>query len=273
MFLSLFVCIAVLIIFPSCNSNNKESAVINLAPVVQTVGPKPSIGRREGVPEEIRKTFGRLKSKINLKIQKITYGEKWEDSRAWITNGNDTRSYATGDLLPHGSLLVGIKPKSVIIFAADTIFVSLDTRGKQKLLLDYSAGKALKARRSKPSPGIQRTKQSAKQARKYKAAAKRAVQALASDDAQLAQKATDALFAAGMPVVEHLIPHVASKQRVQTKTVEIDGRQISSRTVGNRVIRLLEAITGQTFGNPENTELNQKVVDQWLNWWADDTEL
>lgn len=199
---------------------------------------------------------------VRLKRTQMAGG--WEDRRALIEDlvAKDTRSYAIGDLLPHGSLLVGISTKSADILVADREIVRLADDGTLSSFEDFSVAKA-------PARGPRRVRDTPD----YLEAVDEAVEGLRSDDPERVQAAIDALVEAGDPAADRLMAYVDSVDPVDSLEYTIPSggeRVVVPRVHGDLVIVILERITGQTYGDPTSVPAAERraLVERWIRWWG-----
>ncbi len=190
-----------------------------------------------------------------LRIHRLR-GGAWEDRRAELEDvaTGDIRAYAIGDLLPHGSLLVGISSASVQLLVADRELVALDTLGKVSSLERFEARAGASLRPAAVDPG-------------YAAAVEEALYALGGADDVLAQAAVDALIAAGDPVIDHVIRQVDSAVPLPPRSLQYGNRSATVSTRGQAILLVLEAITGQNFGDPLGPDA-ERTCRAWLRWWG-----
>jgi hypothetical protein len=198
-----------------------------------------------------------------VRLKRTIMDGSWEERRALIedlTDG-DVRSYAIGDLLPHGSLLVGISTTTADILVADREIVRLADDGSLSSFEDFAESKLVR--------GPQRVAA----APAFHEAADAAVEALRSEDPELVQQAIDALVDAGEPVADLLMSHVGSILPVPSLDYEVptgSGHFVRPNVQGDLVISILERITGQTFGDPTAVEAGERraLVKRWERWWG-----
>lgn len=198
-----------------------------------------------------------------VRLKRTVMEGPWEERRALIedlTDG-DVRSYAIGDLLPHGSLLVGISTTAADILVADREIVRLADDGSLASFEDFRDATLVRGpQRVAPAPV-------------FDEAAEAAVEALLSEDPGLVQQAIDALADAGDPVADLLMAHVGSIIPIPSLEYEVpsgSGRVVRPNVQGDLVIAILEDITGQTFGDSTVLEAGarRELVDRWRRWWG-----
>lgn len=201
-----------------------------------------------------------------LRLVEARRGPRWEDHRALIEDltTRDARLYAIGDLLPHGSLLVAVSTGAVDVLVADMELVRLDEQGRLHSVHDFRT--ALEARPLARAPGLGAA---------YVEGAEAALQATLSEDPAVVQAAIDALVEAGEPALELIIDAAASEAPVAAYPYAYPsgGRARGPPEVqGDVVIGVLEAVTGQTFGEvlrPGITAAERRdIADKWRSWWG-----
>lgn len=220
-----------------------------------------------GVPVDVLKTatVSAAPWAPGLRLVKTTLGTEWEAARAELEDktSGDVRAYAIGDLLPHGSLLVGITEKSADIMVADTHLVRLWVDGKLERLHDLTQpiAKPLKVARDLDPD--------------YEDQIRVALVDLRSDDPSVVQAAIDALIDAGDPALELLVPQVDSLAPVRAAEYSFPAGgalQARPRTAGVMVMLILEKITGQTFGDLTKETLTdteaRQIASAWKRWWG-----
>lgn len=215
------------------------------------------------VPDGILETAGARVAAFapGLRLREVRLEHDWQGSRAMIedlTNG-DVRSYAIGDLLPHGSLLVGISTRTADVMVADSELVRLRIDGKVKPLQDLRA--AYEARPLERAPDL---------AQDYREAVEEAIYVLRTGESEVVQAYVDELVACGDPAVEILIDYVDDPVPVAPGPYEVPtggGTVIEPRLTGDLVIAILERTTGQTFGDPTRHD-RREVADAWRRWWG-----
>lgn len=198
-------------------------------------------------------------------VRTATSAEEWEARRAHVedrTTG-DVREYAIGDLLPHGSLLVGIADGAVEIMVADTHLVVLFTDGRVEPVQDLS--EAFEPEALKPAHEVDPD---------YEDQVRVALIDLRSGDPSIVQAAIDRLIAAGDPAVEMMIEQVDSIVPVRAAEYAFpsaSGVEMRPHVVGEIVMMVLERITGQTFGDLTKEDLPDEqrlaIARAWLRWW------
>ena len=201
-----------------------------------------------------------------LRLVESQLGATWEAHRALIadTTTQDVRAYAIGDLLPHGSLLVGISTGAVEVLVGDIELVRIDEQGRLRSIQDFRT--AYEARPLARAPAL---------ADAYVAGAEAALADLLVEEPERVQAAIDALVEAGEPAVELIIDYAASTAPVARAPYAFPsgaGRQQVPEVQGDLVIGVLEAVTGQTFGDVFRPGLSaqerQDIADKWLSWWG-----
>jgi hypothetical protein len=200
-----------------------------------------------------------------IALESVVVGTKWEESRAEIrdlTTG-DLRAYAIGDLLPHGSLLVGVSTAGADVLVADIEMVRLSIGGAPQLVQDFRAS----------YEAIQRTSDQDASERAYRAAIEDSVRTLGSAGAEMVQAHLDELIECGDPAVEVLIRHVADPASIAPGPYQLpagSGVTTEPKVVGDAIIGVLESITGQTFGDPTNASVEEReqIARAWERWWG-----
>ena len=197
-----------------------------------------------------------------LALEKVELAGSWEESRAVIRDltTHDVRAYAIGDLLPHGSLLVGLSADSADIMVADVELVRLSVGGKPRLVYDLRVEREALQR----APDHDRA---------YRAAIEDSIRVLGSASAETVQAHLDELLECGDPAVEILIHHVDDRSPIAPGPYQLPaGSDFISEpnVVGDAVIAVLESITGQTFGDPTGAsdEERAEIARAWQRWWG-----
>ncbi len=189
----------------------------------------------------------------------------WVEHRAVVedTKTRDQRSYAIGDLLPHGSLLVGISTGSAQVLVADVELVEITTKGKLRSLSDFRT--AYEARPLKRVPKL---------APAYVQGAQQTLLATLGEDPVQVQRAIDELIAAGEPAIDLIIEAVDSETPVLAYDYVFSPAQGVHRpkVQGDIVVGVLEAVTGQSFGDifgPDVSAVRRREVGRaWKRWWG-----
>lgn len=214
---------------------------------------------RPSVPREMRETASVQSTALGLRLintEPSAFG--WREHRALVEDEStgDVRAYAVGDLLPRGALLVGIESGAIRIFAADAVLLRLD-RQRSEVVADLRVRR--RAGRRGPRVG-------AAPSLPLKRAIQAAVGDLASADPERLAQAVEALVASGQGMAGLIVAHVADPSPVGLPEAWILGRRVRSQTVGDRVVAIIEAITGQSFGDPTENGRRGEVVAAWLHW-------
>jgi hypothetical protein len=201
-----------------------------------------------------------------LALKRAVITDDWESRRAEIedrTTG-DVRAYAIGDLLPHGSLLVGVSTAAAEIMVADTHLVRLHEDGRIEPIQDLS--KAFEPAALQPARGLDPD---------YEDAVRIAIIDLRSDDPTKVQQAIDALIESGDPAVELLIQYADGELPVRSAEYAFpsgSGVEMRPRVSGDVVMMILERITGQTFGDVTKEDLaaddRRTIARSWKRWWG-----
>jgi hypothetical protein len=186
-----------------------------------------------------------------LRLQRTVLEDEWEGRRAEIEDRvtGDVRAYAIGDLLPYGSLLVGISTAAVDVMVGDAHLVRLHADGRIEEVHDLSRvyeGKALPLVRDEPADADE---------------VRLALIDIRSSDPAEVQAAIDRLIAAGHPAIELLIGHVEDILPVESAEYAFPSGsaiEMRPRVSGEIVMMVLEQITGQTFGDLTKEELGDE---------------
>ncbi|MCB9647572.1 MAG: hypothetical protein H6730_13355 [Deltaproteobacteria bacterium] len=238
-------------------------------PWVAEVAPSTVVAAMErGVPPSVEATADVVAAAWapGLRLVEARRGETWEAHRALIEDATtgDARLYAIGDLLPHGSLLVAVSTAAVDVLVADMELVRLDEKGGLRSIHDFRT--ALEAQPLARAPEL---------ADAYVEGAAAAVQATLSEDPEVVQAAIDALIEAGEPAVELIIAEASSEAPVAAYPYRFPSggeRQGTPVVQGDVVIGVLEAVTGQTFGDvfrPDITRAERlEIAGKWRSWWG-----
>ena len=199
-----------------------------------------------------------------LRLHKASLQGPWPQYRALVEDltTKDLRSYAIGDLLPHGSLLVGISTGAAQVLVADVELIELRTNGKLRSLHDFRA--AYEARPLPRAPEL---------AKAYVEGAQDTLQALLDDDPAVVQQAIDELIAAGEPAVELMLPFVDSDAPVVPYGYVFgEGPAQTPSYQGDIVVGVLQVITQQSFGDvfgPSGDRAGrEQVARAWRRWWG-----
>ncbi|MBK6687749.1 MAG: hypothetical protein IPG45_24960 [Deltaproteobacteria bacterium] len=218
------------------------------------------------VPAEILDTAERRAAPYapGLRLLSTERGAAWEQHRANIRDEatGDVRSYSIGDLLPHGSLLVGLSTGSAEVMVADRNLVRLYSDGRLLTVEDFRT-----ADEAKPLLVIADRDQA------YRAGALDALTLARSDDPDEAQRAIDQLIDAGEPVIEVLITRVDSLLPTPGHSLcfpSETGRCYAATIEGDLVVGLLERLTGQSFGDVTagTPQSHREIHRAWLRWWG-----
>lgn len=231
-------------------------------------GGKAVDARAGTVPEDVLRTSTAAPSpsEPRVRLVRTRIEARWEDRRAEVEDRetHEVRSYAIGDLLPHGSLLVGISTGAAEIMVADSHLVRLREDGGLEKIQNLTAPPPAKAL----TPARELEPEYAEEIRI-------ALVDLRSDDPTIVQAAIDALIAAGDPAIELLILHVESPIPVREAEYAFpsgSGLELRPRLVGDIVMMVLERITGQTFGDLSKDRLTdverREIAGAWKRWWG-----
>ncbi|MEO1334160.1 MAG: hypothetical protein AAFV29_00895, partial [Myxococcota bacterium] len=199
---------------------------------------------------------------LGMSLLETMRGRVWQDHRAIIevVGGSGPRSYAIGDLLPYGAMVVGISTGAVQLMVADNELVGLSQDGGRWSLEDFQAADEVSSLRLVPDDPVFRE-------------AVHEVQAfLRSEDPREVQGAIDALIAAGPAAVGPLIPYAESLVPVVTATYAFAGTVRRPGVYSDLVIGIIMAITGHSFGDPMGPGLSESerawIREQWSRWWG-----
>ncbi len=188
---------------------------------------------------------------IRLKRSVLSVND-WEERRAEIEDlkSGDVRAYAIGDLLPYGSLLVGISTASADVMVGDSHLIRLYADGRIQGLEDlsevYNGARLVEAKHAEPADAD---------------LIRLALIDIRHEDPATVQKAIDDLIAGGHPAIELLIPHVDDILPVTSAEYAFpsgSGVEMRPRVSGEIVMMVLEKITGQTFGDLTNETLSDE---------------
>lgn len=218
------------------------------------------------VPNEILGTAERRAAPFapGLRLLSSLCRGPWEEHRAEIrdeTTG-DARRYAIGDLLPHGSLLVGLSTGSAEVMVADRTLVRLHEDGRLETVEDFRT-----ADEARPLVAVPDRDQA------YRAGAMETLELTRGDDPEVAQAAVDRLIDAGEPVLEVLVPRVDSLAPTAGHELCFPSgseRCFAPSCEGDLVVALLERLTGQSFGDVSQgpTSSHREIHRAWLRWWG-----
>jgi hypothetical protein len=225
--------------------------------------------RPRPVPVEVLKTASVVASPHapGLRLLRSTMNAAWERRRAEIEDrtSGESRTYAIGDLLPHGSLLVGISTTTADIMVGDAHLVRLHEDGRIEPIEDLSKaeiGGIVPVKGAAADP-VDSDK------------VRLALIDVRGDDPTQVQAAIDELIAGGDPAVEILMPQVDSLLPVrQAEYAFPSGSELQARpkVLGEIVMLVLERITGQKFGDVAKEELKdeerRRIARAWRRWWT-----
>ncbi len=218
------------------------------------------------VPTEILGTAERRAAAYapGLRLLSTERAAAWEQHRAKIRDEatGDVRSYGIGDLLPHGSLLVGLSTGSAEVMVADRTLVRLYTDGRLLTVEDFRTADEAKALVVVPDRD-----------QAYRAGALETLSVARGDDPVEAQRAIDQLIDAGEPVIEVLITRVDSLLPTPGHTLcfpSETGGCYAATIEGDLVVGVLERLTGQSFGDVTDgpPQSHREIHRAWLRWWG-----
>ncbi len=229
--------------------------------------PQPPVvaARDRAVPVNVRATADVAVSgrAPGLALERVRLETGWEQSRAEIrdlTTG-DLRAYAIGDLLPNGSLLVGLSTGTADIMVADVELVRLAVGDSPRTIQDLRS--AFETDRLRRAPDVEVP---------YRRAIEDSVRTLGTAGAETVQAHLDELIACGDPAVELLIAHVGDPEPIAPGPYRIGDNVVDPKIVGDAIIAILESITGQTFGDPTRASASDPERDEisraWQRWWG-----
>lgn len=200
---------------------------------------------------------------LGLRLRNTYIGRHWTEHRALIEDASDgvLRTYAIGDLLPYASVLVGVSTGAAELTIADEELIRIDVRGRVRSVHDFrTAYERTALRRAAKDVDLEK-------------ALVEVLGLLRSEDTEVVQEAIDALVDAGSPAVGVLVPYVESVVPVATSTYSIGASSsIRPRVYGDVIVGVLQAITGQSFGDPSAP--GQSAADrawiraQWTRWFG-----
>lgn len=236
-------------------TSSAAAALPQLAAVSAAEQAEVASSPERGVPLNILKTASVAAAPFNPGIRlkrALLESDEWEGRRASIEDRatRDVRVYAIGDLLPYGSLLVGISTASIDVMVGDAYLVRLYENGKIKSLHDLSSvyePSALPIVKNPEPPDAD--------------VVRLALIDLRSDDPTIVQTAIDTLISAGDPSIELLIPHVADVIPVRSAEYAFptgSAIEMRPRVSGELVMMILGRITGQTFGDLAKEDLTDE---------------
>jgi hypothetical protein len=190
----------------------------------------------------------------------------WQARRARIEDraSSVVRAYSIGDLLPRGSLLVGISTKSADIMVGDAHLVRLYDDGRIEALRDLSAIEPYTPTEVKIPIDPD-----------YEDKLRLALIDAGGEDPARVQKAIDQMIAAGDPGLDLLIPQVDSMVPLVDGEYEFpSGSEVKKRprVLGELIMLVLERITGQRFGDATKEGLTDEgrraIAEAWKRWWG-----
>ena len=215
--------------------------------------PVQAVPGRPVVPHEIQ---AMPISKPKLRLRKIEQGKGWRQHRAMIENllTHDRRAYAIGDLLPSKAILVGIEVDHIRVMTGRSKLLSFRINEAPELAEDLALGRQVKRiRRFRPSKALI-------------VAIHQAVEDLGVRDRKRVRTAIQALLREGESIAPTLAAHADDAHRVAIAEVQIGPRPVRSETRGDRVIAILESMTGQSFGDPTRPGARAEVARAWQDW-------
>ena len=227
----------------------------------------PVASSLRATPPDITRTAGVVRPPWNLGLRLVgtRRGSRWSAHRAIIERraDGDSRSYAIGDLLPYGSVLVAVSTGAVQLMVGDEELVYLDVAGDVRSVQDFrTAYERAPLRRAPDDKALE-------------AALAEILPSLRSRDPAEVQGAIDALIEAGGPAVGWLVPFATSELEVVTTTVGFvfaGSAARRARVHGDLIVGILQAVTGQSFGDPMAPDLSDDkrlwIRQQWLRWWG-----
>ena len=233
--------------------------------LVSPDSPVAQASHERGTPPGILATVDQVRPPWNLGFRLVAtdMGADWSEHRALVEDGTGLRSYAIGDLLPYGAVLVAVSTGAVQLMLGDVELVQLEADGSIASVQDF---------RSVYEPSRPPVVQSDPA---FRQAILDVLAFLRSDDRAEVQGAIDALVEAGAPAVGVIVPYASSTVPVATSTYTfsfMDAAPRRAQVYGDIVVGILEAITGQTFGDPMapgQTDIErQHIRRQWLRWWG-----
>lgn len=230
-----------------------EARVAAVWPAAEPVSARPG---RPRVPVEIHESAGASEASPGIRLRRVLRADHdWRAHRALIEEEGtqDVRAYAVGDLLPRGAILVGIEREAVRVFTAEAMVLRLDLRGGEAVIEDLR-GTPRRRVRARPRP---------RPTEDVGPAVAAAVRDLGAPDPDRVRGAIEALLGPGEILVPSLVLHVADPAPVALPAAEIRGRPVRAQTRGDRVVGILEAITGQSFGDPTEPGARPGVVAAW----------
>lgn len=233
-------------------------APAGLAPVA-LLRPSPAVRAvdvRGSVPAEVRASAEAHTTDLRLRLAETQIAEDWQGHRALLEDldSGELRAYAVGDLLPRGAILVGVERKGVRVMAADALVLSLGFDASPTLVQDLR----------RDPPGVMPTLTSTLSA-EARADLEQAIVDLGSVDEAVVAGAVDVLLLVGSTVAELLAASVDREDPVGLPVADIGGRPVLSETVGDRVVAVLEEITGQSFGDPVSDD-RARIIRDWKYW-------
>ncbi|MBX2813013.1 MAG: hypothetical protein KTR25_14450 [Myxococcales bacterium] len=247
---------------PNKSRNTLASVSLGKPPVAVPVTPKPVLAQpgRPAVPPEIQKDFAvdAPPANLQLRLQRTRKSRMaWENRRALIEDqlSGEVRSYAIGDLLPRGAVLVGIQPREIRVMTRNSLVIAIRVGRKPNVLSDLRQHKKSgnRVRRSTLSDVLIATVQAA-------------VENLKDNDGHLVVRAVEKLVGEGQMIAPLLAEYAASTDALAIRNTRVGQRRIISNTLGQRVIAILEHITGQSFGNPTRANAQAEIAQAWRDW-------
>ncbi len=233
--------------------------------VIQPDAGTPMVSHERATPPEVMATSDKVRPSwtLDLKLHETRLGPSWREHRAVISVRGEgpARAYAIGDLLPYGAVLVGVSPGAVQLMVADFELVYLDLKGRRVSLNDFR--NAFR----RPPPAL------VPEDKPFEEALADVLGFLRSTDPGEVQEAIDVLIAAGPPAVSTMMPFAESETPVVTATYAFAGSDVRRPEVyGDLIVGILEAITGQSFGDPMDREASEAERrwrrEQWPRWWG-----
>ena len=220
--------------------------------------------RRETAPDVIATAnVVRPPWNLGLRLRNTYIGRDWSEHRALIEHvpDGDLRTYAIGDLLPYASVLVGVSTGAIELTIADEELIYIDVKGRVRSVADFRTAYERRALR-RAAEDQELTRSLAK-----------VLELLRSDDPDIVQDAINALIAAGAPAVGTLVRHVESQDPISSASyIFSEGSDAQPRVYGDVIIGILQAITGQSFGDPMAPDQSDAdrawIRAQWSRWFG-----
>jgi len=251
-------------------------ALLGLAPVaaglVRAARPRaalpagsPAVGRGEELvplaPSPLPPAVRRIPPGLDLdapaapELVAVRAAERWESRRALIRVRGEIRAFAVGDFVPGGALVVAIDDARALLSRDDHV-VELGVGASAVVAEDFPLAEARPHRTFAPDPALE-------------AAVDDTLALLHVGEPRTTQVAVDALVEAGEIIVPYLVRRAGRMATLPGVRFRLpDGRGLAPRYEGAAVQAILEAITGQRFGDVFEPDASRAQIASAAAAWA-----